>query len=185
MRVAVDGLPGSGAGHLADALVDPLRERGRDALRVSAEDFLRPASLRFERGRNDPDAYYEDRYDLPALRREVLDPLGPGGTRWWLPTLWDPVTDRATRAPRRTASAIAVLLLDGPFLQRPPLLESFDVTVHIALTPGARRRRVPAPMAHLVLEAARRYDAECAPHQSATFVVRADDPRRPALLTRG
>ena len=64
LRVAVDGLPGSGAGELADALVGPLRERGREALRVSAEDFLRPASLRFERGRDDPDAYYEDRYDL-------------------------------------------------------------------------------------------------------------------------
>lgn len=185
MRVAVDGLPGSGASELADDLVDPLRERGREALRVSAEDFVRPASLRLERGRDDPDAYYEDRYDLRALRREVLVPLASDGLRWWLPTLWDPVTDRATRAPRRGASAVAVLLLDGPFLLRPPLLEALDVSVHVALTPGARPRRVPAPLAHPVLGAAQRYDAECAPQLTATFVVRADDPRRPALLAPG
>jgi hypothetical protein len=183
--VAVDGLPGSGADTLADDLVGPLFGLGREPLRVRAEDFLRAASMRLERARDDPDAYYDDRHDLGALRREVLDPLGPDGSRRWLPSRWDPVTDRSTRAPRRTASPAAVLLLDGPFLLRPPLLECFEVTVHIALGPAARRRRVPAADAHLVLAAAERYDAECDPARGATFVVRADDPRHPALMVRG
>lgn len=178
-------MPGSGADALAEDLVAPLFAVGRQPLRVWAEDFLRPASLRLERGRDDPDAYFEDRYDLDALRREVLDPLGQGGSRQWLPSRWDPVTDRSTRVARRTAAPVAVLLLDGPFLLRPPLLEGLDITVHVALSPGARRRRVPTGDAPLVLAAAERYDAEFDPTQSATFVVRADDPRRPALLFRG
>ncbi len=44
-------------------MVEPLQVRGRPVLRASAEDFLRPASLRLERGRTAPDAFYLDRLD--------------------------------------------------------------------------------------------------------------------------
>ena len=46
-----------------------------------AADFLRPASLRLEFGRTNPDAFYDGWVDEAGLRREVLDPAGPGGTR--------------------------------------------------------------------------------------------------------
>ena len=97
-RVAVDGAPPTHPGAFADRLADGLRLRGRPVLRVSARDYLRPASLRFERGRDDPDARYDDWLDAGALTREVLDPLGPGGTGRVLPSLWNAATDRATRA---------------------------------------------------------------------------------------
>ena len=83
---------------------------------MSAWDFLRPASVRLERGRTDPDAYYDDRLDLAALRRVELDPLGPDGDGRWLPTLWDPDADRATRAGYETAPDKAVLILAGYLL---------------------------------------------------------------------
>jgi hypothetical protein len=54
-RVIVDGAPPTWPAALADALVEALRLRGRPALRVSAADFLRSASVRLERGRTDPD----------------------------------------------------------------------------------------------------------------------------------
>src|SRR5690606_32041270 len=72
-RVAIDGPPAADPGGLADALVDPLRVRGRPVLRISTVDFLRPASLRYEFGRTNPDAYYEGWLDESGLRREVLD----------------------------------------------------------------------------------------------------------------
>src|SRR5690349_3547810 len=72
LRVAVDGPPPAGPDALADALVDPLRVRGRPVQRVRAADFLRPASVRLERGRTNPDAYYEDWLDVRGLTREVL-----------------------------------------------------------------------------------------------------------------
>ena len=122
LRVAVDGALESRAAALADDLVDPLRLRGRPAVRISTEDFQRAAALRFERGRDDPQAWYEDAYDTGALRREVLDPLGPGGSLRYLPTLWDPVRDRATRAAYAHCPPGAVVLVDGVFLLRPPPL---------------------------------------------------------------
>ncbi|MEV2270327.1 nucleoside/nucleotide kinase family protein [Nonomuraea africana] len=99
VRVLVDGAPAAGPALLADALVAPLRARGRAVRRVSAGDFLRPASLRLEYGGTDPDAFYDDWLDEGALRREVLGPLEPGGTGRILPALWDSEKDRATRAP--------------------------------------------------------------------------------------
>lgn len=163
--------------------MDPLRLRGRPVLRVSAADFLRPASLRLELGRDDPDAFY-DWVDVSALGREVLGPLEPGGSGSYLPTLWDARTDRATRAARRPAPARAVLLLDGPFLLRPGLARGFDLTVHLAMSAAARLRRVPAADAARELPAYDRYEQEVDPAAVADLVVRLDDPARPALLDR-
>jgi hypothetical protein len=181
VRVAVDGAPPTAPGRLADALVAPLRARGRPAVRVSADAFLRPASLRYEHGREDPDAYYEDRLDTGALDREVLAPLGPGGSGRYLPTLWDEVTDRATRAAYAVAAPGAVLLLDGELLLGRWL--DLDLTVHLAVRPATLARRLPAER-HWLLPAYERYVEEVLPEETSDVVVRVDDPRHPALVER-
>jgi hypothetical protein len=178
LRVAVDGHPAAAPGDFADGLVDPLRLRGRQVLRVSSEWFLRPASLRFEHGRTDPDAFYDDRLDVAGLRRELLDPLGPGGSGRYLPTLWDPITDRATRAPYESAPDGAVLILDGTLLLGHEL--PLDFTVHLRLSAGARERRTDEDD-RWALPAYDRYERETDPEQTADLLVRLDDPRHPAL----
>jgi hypothetical protein len=100
-----------------------------------------------------------------------------------LPTLWDADRDRATRAAYRTPAADAVVLVRGWFLLGAGL--PFDVTVHIVLSPAARARRVPAGAAARELPAWDRYDAEVAPATGADVVVRADDPRHPAVVAAG
>lgn len=150
-------------------------------VRVTAAGFLRPASVRLERGRRDPDALYELALDTGALVREVLAPLGPGGTRRYLPTLWDAGRDRATRAGYIDAPAGTVLLLDGAFLLQPALAAHLDLAIHLRLSPGARDRRTAAGDAWM-LPAYDRYDTEVGPAEVADLVVRADDPRRPALV---
>jgi hypothetical protein len=181
IRVAVDGAPAAGPERLAAALVDPLRVRGRAARRVSTADFLRPASVRLEFGRQNPDAYYEHWWDTSGLRREVLDPLRPGGTGRILPTLWDAGTDRATRAGYVTVPPGGVVLVSGPLLLGGEL--QFDLTVHMQLSPAALARRTDAELAW-TLPAFARYAAEVAPETFADVVVRVDDPRHPALVER-
>ncbi|PRX48538.1 hypothetical protein B0I33_104355 [Prauserella shujinwangii] len=178
-RVAIDGAAGAtDPAGLADALVDPLRVRGREVRRVSAWDFLRPASLRLERGRHDPDARYDDWLDASALRREVLDPLAPDGSGAVLPALWDRERDRAHRLPRTTLPGGAVLLLDGELLLGRGL--GLDLTVHLWLSPPALRRRLPETE-HWALPAYRRYDDEVRPAETADVVVRVDHPHHPAV----
>jgi hypothetical protein len=179
VRVAVDGAPPAGPGRLAEELVGPLRLRGREALRVPASGFLRPASLRFEFGRTDPDVFYMDWLDTGGLVREVLGPLEPGRTGRVLPSLWDSVRDRATRAPYVTLPPGGVVVVDGPLLLGRGL--PFDMTVHLSLSPTALARRVD-PADRWTLPAYERYEREVSPAQVADVVVRVEDPRHPALL---
>lgn len=181
VRLAVDGAPEAGGDTLADELADVLRLRGRRPLRVGTRLFLRPASVRLEHGRRDPDALYDDALDVSGLRREVLQPLGPGGSGRYLPSLWDPDVDRATRAAYVDTPPDAVLVLDGTFLLRAVVAADLDVTVHLSLSPAALRRRgVP----EWALPAYERYTREARPRDRADLVVLLDDPARPALLDR-
>ncbi|MFD9689432.1 uridine kinase [Kitasatospora sp. NPDC059146] len=181
LRVAVDGAAAARPGLLADALVEPLRLRGRPALRVSAADFLRPASIRLEYGHRDADAFHDLWLDDGALLREVLDPLEPGGTGRVLPSLRDPATDRSTRAPYVQLPPGGVLLLDGALLLGRWL--PLELSVHLALTPAALARRTPADE-QWTLPAFARYEAETGPTEAADLTVRVDDPRHPALVER-
>ncbi|MBO9556763.1 MAG: uridine kinase [Cellulomonas sp.] len=177
-RVVVDGAAVLRPADLADALVDPLRAAGRAVARVHADDFLRPASLRWEHGRHDADAYLDDRLDVAALAREVLDPFAAEGR--YLPTLWDAATDRATRAGYMTAPQGAVLVVDGELLLGRWL--DVDLTVHLAARPATLARLVPEAD-RWQLPAFARYADETAPETVADVVVRVDDPRRPALVS--
>jgi hypothetical protein len=179
LRVGIDGAPSAGPGELADALAGPLRVRGRAAVHVDTADFLRPASIRLELGRRNPDAYYERWYDLPALSREVLRPLGPDGTGRILPSYWDPVTDRSTRAEYVEMPPGGVLLLSGPLLLGAGL--ELDFTVHCGQSAAALERRTAEPD-RWTLPAFARYAEEVGPEYLADMVVRLDDPRRPALV---
>lgn len=176
VRVAVDGALHTDL--LADALVDPLRVNGRPVLRVSTVDFLRPASLRFEKGKQDPDARYYDWLDESALRREVLAPLGQGGTGLVLPALWDASRDRATRLDRVALPAGGVVLVDGELLLGRGL--EFELAVHLAVSQNALRRRLPEEE-QWALPAFARYEEEVQPGLTADVLVRADDPKHPAV----
>jgi hypothetical protein len=179
LRVAVDGAPAARPGELARELAEALRIRGRPVLAVAAAGFLRPASLRYEYGKRDADAYYDRWLDTGALWREVFAPLepGPGGTGRVLPDLWDPATDRATRSPYAELPPGGVLLLHGALLLGHWF--PFDLSVHLWLTPGALGRRTEEDE-RWTLPAFARYADEVRPVESADVVVRADDPRHPA-----
>lgn len=178
-RIAIDGAPPTRPAVLADELVDPLRLRGRQVVRVGADGFLRPASLRFEHGRTDPDSFYSDWLDVGGLTREVLRPLAPDGSGRILPSRWDAIADRATRAEYVTLPPGGVVIVDGALLLGRGL--DFDMTVHLALSVGALKRQL-AEDDHWTLPAYDRYTTEVDPERAADVVVRMDHPRRPAIV---
>ena len=180
--MAVDGPDVARPVELAAAVAERLPPRGRPAVVVPAGGFLRPASLRLEHGRTDPDARYTDWLDSGALAREVLDPLGAGGSGEYLPVLWDVDRDRAARATPRPMPPRGVLLVPGALLQGLGL--AFDVVVHLRVAPAARRRRTPEEQAW-ELPAFDRYDVEVDPVSLADAVVLADSPDHPALVLQG
>ena len=169
-RVLLDGVGSAG---LADSLVEGLRDLGRVPVRISAADFLRPAGVRFEYGREDEQAFREVWLDDGALRREVLG--APGGS--YLPSLWDAGRDRSTRATALPLPPRAVLLVDGVLLLGRGL--PAELTVHVALSPAALTRRgIPAWQ----LPAFATYAEDVRPAQHCDVLVRAEDPLRPAVV---
>jgi hypothetical protein len=179
--VALDGAPPTETGALAERLVGELNLRGRPAVHVAAIDYLRPASLRLELGREDPDLFYTEWLDLKALGREVLGPLAPGGSGRVLPRLWDAQADRAYRAQYVELAPGGVVLLDGSFLIGAGL--ALDLTVHLSMSHAALARRT-APELAWTLPAYLRYEQEADPLEYADIAVRCDDPRHPALVVR-
>lgn len=175
VRLAVDGAPAAEPHDLAARVVETLAPRR--AVQVRSDSYWRPASLRLERGREDPDSWLDEWLDADALRREVLDPFPTTGRV--LPALRDPVTDRSVRAPVVELPADGVVVVSGSVLLGRWL--PFDVAVHVRLSSAALARRTPAAQAW-TLEALERYAAERDPEAEADLVVRADDPRRPALV---
>jgi hypothetical protein len=170
------------AAGLADAVAAALIDRAVPVARVRGEEFLRARSLRLERGPADPDAFFEGWYDHAALRREVLDPLGPGGSLRWLPGLRDARMDRPLRRPAVAAPPGTVAVVDGLFLGRWDVADAVDLRVFLDVSPAARARRIPADEQARVLPAWQRYLEECDPAASAAFVVRHDRPSHPALI---
>jgi hypothetical protein len=177
-RLVVDGAPPTAPVELAHRVAEALRGRGRDALVVDAGDYLRPASVRLEYGREDPDEFLDGWLDAAGLRREVLDPAAPAGSGRVLPRLWDAAADRAFRDRYRELAADGVLLLAGSLLLGRGL--PMEVGVHLRMSEAALARTTPANVAW-TLPAYRRYARENEPERRADLVVLADHPDRPAL----
>ena len=167
-------LDGVGSGELSDDLLDGLRSAGRPPLQVHAQDFWRPAGERFAWGREDEQAFRAHWLDAAALDREVLSRSDE-----YLPALWDVAADRSARRRREPVPPGAVLLVDGVLLLDRGL--PAELTVHLALSPAALRRR-GVPEWQLPVFAA--YDREARPGEVCDVLVRAEDPVRPAVLVR-
>lgn len=179
IRVAIDGAPAAGTGELADELVEPLRVRGREVVRVRTADYLRPASVRLEHGRDDPDSFYSEWFDFDGLTREALNPLSPNGNGHVLPALWDAGADRSPRMRRVRLPPGGIVVVDGPLLLGAGL--AFDCTVHLWLPPNALERLTPQSQ-RWQLPAFARYTDEVGPERVADHVVRVDRPGRPAII---
>jgi hypothetical protein len=177
-RVALDGPAAAGPEALAEAAAAVLRSRGRPATVIAASSYWRDASLRLEYGRTDLDSYAHGWLDVSALTREVLDPLGPGGSGQFLPALRDPATNRSKRSAYRRAAPDEVVVIAGELLLGHGL--EFDATVHLALSAAARARR-SAPDWAWTLPAHDRYDLDVEPDRVAGLVVRWNDPQHPAI----
>jgi uridine kinase len=161
VRVGIDGPDAAGKTTLADELAPLVAPRGRRVSRISADDFLRPPAERHRRGRFSPEGYYEDSFDLDALRAAVL---AAGGV-----------------------VLVDGIFLLRPELDD---LWSLRVVVAVAEEESPRRgvERDGAEKEQLYrtryLPGQRMYAEQARPRDRADVVVENDDPDRPRLLVR-
>ncbi|HTI54038.1 MAG TPA: hypothetical protein VMC04_07380 [Verrucomicrobiae bacterium] len=196
VRVGIDGVDGAGKTTLADELRDRLAESGRPVIRASVDGFHHPKPVRYRRGRSSPEGFYRDSYDYAALRRLLLDPLGPGGTGRFRRAIFDVDADHPVDAPEERAMPGSILLLDGIFLHRPELRDTWDFSVFLRVEwiRSHRRRDATgtpepvdpeAPATRRYRDGQRLYFHECAPWECASIVVDNDDLDAPFVVERG
>jgi uridine kinase len=134
MRVAVDGIDAAGKTTLANTLAPVLQQHGRSVIRASIDGFHNPRAIRYARGSSSPEGYYYDSFDYVALKRLLLIPLGPEGSRAYREAVFDHRTDAPVLVPERYAPPDAILLFDGVFLFRPELARFWDVKMFVDIT---------------------------------------------------
>jgi uridine kinase len=198
-RVGIDGVDASGKTILGDELAEVVAGGGGQVVRASLDGFHRPREQRYRLGPDSPSGYYQDSFDYPALRRVLLDPLGPGGSRRHLRAVFDYRTDQPLSLPWEIADRRAVLIFDGVFLLRPELQGCWDLTVflEVPFAEALRRacRRDPKAMGSAAevarryraryLPAQRRYLDQCRPWLRADLVMDNSSPSRPSLRAGG
>jgi uridine kinase len=195
LRVGIDGPSGVGKTTFANDLADAIRRLGRPVVRVDSDGFHHVRAIRHRQGRDSARGYYEDAYDLDALRDHVLIPLGPGGSRRFVTKVHDLTSDAVVRE-EADAPADAVVLFDATFLQRGSLRDHWDEVILLdAPDAVAQRRGVDRDAAVLGGAAAalaayesrytaafRIYVAEERPSDRASILLDHTDPLDPAVI---
>lgn len=158
VRVCVDGRSAAGKTTLADRLAGALRARtDRVVIRAELDYFMKMVEDRNAYPYDSPESYYLDAWDYPAIRAQLLEPLGPGGDRRYRTALGAPV---------QQAPDDAILVADAVFAQRPELDAYWDLRIYLHISEGESLRRGVARDQHWMggaAEAERRYRTKYLP----------------------
>ena len=194
VRVAIDGVDASGKTTLADDLAGTLRDHtDRQVLRATLDHFHNPRAVRYRQCPDSPDGYYTDSFNLPDLRQNLLDPLGPGGSRIIRIGRFDGRIEQPLDSPPQPVSADAILIFDGVFLLRPELVGCWDffiflqVTFETVLARAIQRDQALMGSAQAIIDrytqryipAQRRYLESARPAEYADVVIDNNDPQHP------
>jgi uridine kinase len=185
--VAVDGTSGAGMRQFADDLADTLRTMGHEAFRASIDDFRTPRSRREPHGQPDAAAVYNDGYDYSVLQRVLLEPFRATSGTGFVLAAFDARRDAPIQSKWTTAGPDALLLVDGPFLNRPQLADRWHYSIWVERarsdddTAAGPESELDEAEAEAIAGADAIYLAEVDPRTKAMAIIDnadADSPRR-------
>ena len=183
--VAIDGVDGSGKTTFADMLAPMIERGGREVIRASVDGFHNLRSVRYRRGKTDPEGYFLDSYNYDALRHFLIEPFRQGASVVDV-ARFDHRTDEEITSARREVGPSAILLLDGIFLHRDELHSLWDYSVFLSVPFSVSYERMarrdgfnPNPVApenRRYYEGQQLYLRACQPETRATTVIAGDMP---------
>lgn len=192
VRVAVDGVDGSGKSMFADELAAAVRALDRSVVRVSLDDFLNVRAVRYRLGRDSPKGFWEDSYNYPRFESDVLVPFGPGGSRRYRPAAYDLKTDAMLDPEPCAADPGTVLVVDGLFLHRDELVTAWDLSVFLDVPFSVTAQRMADrdgsnpdpehPSMRRYVEGQRIYFRACSPQLRADILVDNQDFDAPWIV---
>jgi uridine kinase len=162
------------------------------AVTASLDDFHHPREHRHAYGRT-AETVWERSVDLPAVRRELLDPWRRGAGSPYRRRWHDLATDSPVVEPPGRVPAEGVLVVDGVFAQRPELADAWDLVVYVWADDAERVARMARrdggpddpdhPDQRRYLDAQALYRDRCRPQERADLVVDNTDPGSCRLST--
>ncbi len=195
LRVGIDGVSASGKTILADELADYLRSQGRCVIRAGLDGFHNPPAIRHRLGSSSSKGYLRDSFDYQAVRKQLLEPLGPSGNRSHRVAAYDHHAERPLDTPLLDAPPDAILLFEGVMLYRPELSSLFDykIFVRVSFSVALERARsrdlskfgsmetLLQKYNHRFIPGQKQYLAENQPEIQAQAIIHNEDPANPTI----
>lgn len=197
LRVAINGIEGTGKTTFALSFCAFLEEMGLNALHVSIDGFHYHKKHRYQQGRNSARGYYEDSYDEKAFVTNVLvDSQKTKPT--YIPATHDLESDAYFDLKPVEISNQTILITDGAYLFKPVFLEHWDFKIYLftsfetALGRGANRdKEILGSFEKAKEKFLKRYHAAssmyikaCQPKEKADWIIDVSDFENYKLLKR-
>jgi uridine kinase len=188
--VAVDGVDGAGKTMFADALAARLESDGIVALRTGIDSFHNPRAVRYARGKDSPEGFFRDSYNLEALRTLLLYPARIGEP--FRTAAFDHRTDQPVSPNPLRIDLPAVLILDGLFLHRAELRDEWDLSLFLDVPFEVSYARMAqrdgsdpdptAPANRRYLHGQKLYFEEASPQMQADILIDYSDLDHPRIV---
>jgi uridine kinase len=144
------------------------------------------------------EGYVEDSFDYAAVRKCVLDPLGPQGNLSYLPEVYDLALGATKQSDPVVASPDAILLFEGVMLFRKELANHFDYKIFVDSSFEVALERAKArdlkhfgnmqtlldKYTHRFIPGQKRYLEECRPAEMVDMIVGNEDAKNITLKLR-
>jgi uridine kinase len=189
--VAIDGVDAAGKSILAGELATELRDRGIPVSEASVDGYHNSRAVRMVRGRDSPEGFYRDSFNLESLKEHLLDPFKAGGE--YRLHMFDYRVDSPDPSMLYEFKPSTVLVFDGVFSLRPELKGYWDLSIYLSISEGESLRRGVQRDPGNKEELSRRYMAryipgqrlykeEAKPEESADIIVDNNDPSNPEIM---
>jgi uridine kinase len=128
LLVAIDGRDAAGKSVLAKELAFRLRALGATVIESSIDGFHNPSAIRYRKGRESPEGFYRDSFNIAAIKVLLLDPLKTGNLRY-KSKVFDYTIDKAILDPFQQAELDSILIFDGIFSLQSELRDYWDYSI--------------------------------------------------------
>lgn len=177
--VGVDGVDGAGKTVFAGELSSILMQSGRSVIQASVDGFHNDRALRYQRGKSDPQGFFEDSYNYELLRNDLIDPFRNGERKVSVARFNHAIDTEMLDTTIVEPSAI--LVIDGIFLHRDELVSLWDFSIFLSVPFSVSYARLanrdgsnPDPRAvenRRYYEGQQIYLSHCRPAKRATVVI--------------
>ena len=189
--VGIDGVDASGKTNFAALLSEELRKRYHDVIEASMDGFHNPREIRYRLGRDSPEGYYRDSFNIGVLKTHLLEPLKKG-----LPyrtAAFDYRIDSPVDEPEQEPPKNAVLVFEGVFSFRAELRHFWDYAIYLDISPEESLRRgverdpgekeeIERKYKVRYLPGQELYQTETKPLESADIIVDYNNPENLGIL---